>query len=323
MGHNVRSGLAIAMRLVGPSKRPHPLILAIVATIGAAALVFYLQHRAITTLQSQTRVIVRQLSEQAAAGRRPRAAAHARRPGLRHAGGGQPPRPACRPPRPGGAPFQRGPRSLSRTSIGSSPGARRPARPPRTRRDVLWARAADSRRDPAMGRAVVALARQHAAVAADLHRRRERRRRPPPGLPAAVLGRRAAPGVLRGARLRHRSGQHARAAVRPAGAGSGFERDPVAAGRRRRRCSCSVTDEHGRRRLRRLAARRSRAARITFPMLFYPAEDIRSRLAAGVAPRPWIVEVGAPGLADVGRRAGPELLADGAVGAADAGRRSG
>ena len=54
------------MRLVGPSKRPHPLILAIIATIGAAALVFYLQHQAITTLQSQTRVIVRQLSEQAA-----------------------------------------------------------------------------------------------------------------------------------------------------------------------------------------------------------------------------------------------------------------
>ena len=29
-------------------------------------------------------------------------------------------------------------------------------------------------------------------------------------------------------------------------------------------------------------------------MLFYPAEDIRSRLAAGVAPRPWSIEVGAP-----------------------------
>ena len=66
MGNNVRSGHTIAMRLVGPSKRPHPLLLAIIATIGAAALVFYLQHQAITTLQSQTRVIVRQLSEQAA-----------------------------------------------------------------------------------------------------------------------------------------------------------------------------------------------------------------------------------------------------------------
>src|SRR5688572_17783549 len=54
------------MRLARRSWHPHPLILAIVATIGAAALVFYLQHQAITTLQSQTRVIVRQLSEQAA-----------------------------------------------------------------------------------------------------------------------------------------------------------------------------------------------------------------------------------------------------------------
>ena len=39
-------------------------------------------------------------------------------------------------------------------------------------------------------------------------------------------------------------------------------------------------------------------------MLFYPLEDIRSRLAAGVPPRPWTVEVGAPGLADVGAGAG-------------------
>ena len=55
------------MRLARRDWRPNPLVLAIVATIGAAGLVFYLQHRAITTLQSQNEVIVRQLSEQTAA----------------------------------------------------------------------------------------------------------------------------------------------------------------------------------------------------------------------------------------------------------------
>src|SRR4030095_108515 len=43
---------------------PHPMVLAIAATIGAAGLVLYLQHRAISTLQSQTEVILRQISEQ-------------------------------------------------------------------------------------------------------------------------------------------------------------------------------------------------------------------------------------------------------------------
>lgn len=41
--------------------------LAIAVTISAAALVLFLQHRAISTLRSQTRVILRQLSEQTAA----------------------------------------------------------------------------------------------------------------------------------------------------------------------------------------------------------------------------------------------------------------
>ena len=54
------------MRLSPPLWRAHPLVLAIVATIGAAGLVLYFQHRAIATLESQTQVIVRQISEQAA-----------------------------------------------------------------------------------------------------------------------------------------------------------------------------------------------------------------------------------------------------------------
>jgi len=52
------------MRLALPAfRRPH---LAITATLIAAALVLYLQHRAISTLQSQTGVILRQMSEQTA-----------------------------------------------------------------------------------------------------------------------------------------------------------------------------------------------------------------------------------------------------------------
>jgi len=54
------------MRLTHSLWRARPLVFAIVATIGAAALVLYFQYRAIAALQSQTQVIVRQLSEQAA-----------------------------------------------------------------------------------------------------------------------------------------------------------------------------------------------------------------------------------------------------------------
>ena len=46
--------------------RPPPLVLAIAATFVAAGLVFYLQHRAMTALQSQNQVIVRQIAEQTA-----------------------------------------------------------------------------------------------------------------------------------------------------------------------------------------------------------------------------------------------------------------
>ena len=44
-----------------------PMVIAISATLCAAALVLFLQHRAISTLQSQTRVILAQMSEQTAA----------------------------------------------------------------------------------------------------------------------------------------------------------------------------------------------------------------------------------------------------------------
>jgi signal transduction histidine kinase len=38
-------------------------------------------------------------------------------------------------------------------------------------------------------------------------------------------------------------------------------------------------------------------ARLDFPMLFYPAEDIKSRIAAGIEARPWTIEVGTTAVA--------------------------
>jgi signal transduction histidine kinase len=49
------------------SRWPWPMACAIAATICAAGLVLFLQYRAISTLQSQTRVILKQVSEQSAA----------------------------------------------------------------------------------------------------------------------------------------------------------------------------------------------------------------------------------------------------------------
>ncbi|MEZ5291329.1 MAG: HAMP domain-containing sensor histidine kinase [Vicinamibacterales bacterium] len=54
------------MRLARRDWRPPPLLLAIAASIAAAALVLYLQQRAMSALASQNQVIVRQLAEQAA-----------------------------------------------------------------------------------------------------------------------------------------------------------------------------------------------------------------------------------------------------------------
>ena len=55
------------MRLSHTLWHARPVVLAIMATIGAAGLVLYFQYRAIATLESQTQVIARQIGEQAAA----------------------------------------------------------------------------------------------------------------------------------------------------------------------------------------------------------------------------------------------------------------
>ena len=64
----------------------------------------------------------------------------------------------------------------------------------------------------------------------------------------------------------------------------------------RRRCAAAAARD------RRAAARSSTATRtpgavggrVPFPMLFYPADEIHSRLIARVAPRTWTIEVNAP-----------------------------
>jgi signal transduction histidine kinase len=54
------------MRTLGRLRRPLPRLIALIATLCAAALVLYYQYRALAALQSQTQVIFRQLGEQTA-----------------------------------------------------------------------------------------------------------------------------------------------------------------------------------------------------------------------------------------------------------------
>ena len=299
MGNNVRSGIAIAMRLVGPSKRPHPLILAIIATIGAAALVFYLQHQAITTLQSQTRVILRQLSEQAAQDvvREVRRTldgpvfdtlAAVNHPDLRagrmdlvahHFSEG----------------LEAYPHVERFIAWRVAPGAAS------TDAVMFYGREGGFTPEPAMGREVIALARQHAEsqqiyIAAEnvgAGRRQvflrlfwEDARRLDY---FAVLGFVIDPATMPRGLLTGRPGNGLSEILSRRGGPSVLQ--------------LRVTDERGTVVYGDLPPE-VEGARLTLPVLFYPVEDIRSRLAAGVQPRPWIVEVGAPGLADVGAGAG-------------------
>ena len=70
------------------------MVVAIPATLSAAALVVFLQYRDISTLQSQTDIILDRLSEQTAADIAAELHRHPRWPGIRHADRGQPSRAA-------------------------------------------------------------------------------------------------------------------------------------------------------------------------------------------------------------------------------------
>jgi signal transduction histidine kinase len=288
------------MRLTGPvGRRPHPLVLAIIATVAAAALVFYLQHRAITTLESQTRVIVRQLSEQAAED----VAAEMRRTldgpifdtlaAVNH--------PDLRAWRLDliAQNFSEGLRSYPHVEQFL---AWRAEPDPASAGDVMfYGRSGAFAPDAILGREVIALAQQH-SPSQQIYIAAESGGPSPRHLFLrlfwtdaqrleyfAVLGFVVDPVDLPDQLF----------ADRP---GPGFDEILSRRGGTLP-LQLRVTDEfgvvvHGD------LPSEVQGARIGFPMLFYPEHDIRSRLAAGVAPRPWVVEVGTPRFASAGAAQG-------------------
>ncbi len=281
------------MRLAQLSWRAHPMVLAIMATIGAAGLVLYFQHRAITTLQSQTQVIVRQISEQTAVD----IAVELRRtldgpvfdtltavnhPDLR---AGRFDLVAQQ--------YKKGLEAYPHVDRFFAWSTKTEATTPG---EVLfYGRDGGFGRDPALGRAVFELARRHAPTqhiymaADDLgpDKRHEVFLRlfwtDAERLEYfAVLGFVVEPSTMR---------EHLFDGLRRARLDALLARRAGEMPLRLR-----VTDEHGA-----LVYGNANAGtvvgRVEFPMLFYPADDIQSRLATGVAPRPWTIEVGAPELA--------------------------
>ncbi len=278
------------MRPARRSWLPHPLVLAIIATIGAAALVLYLQHRAITALHSQTEVIVRQLSEQAADD-----VARA----LRHTLDG----PIFDTLAAVNHPDLRAGRMdlVARTfaeGLEAYPHVERffawRVQPTVRPADVMFhSRSGGLIRDAAMGREVLDLAARHS------------------GAQQIYI---AAEGVGHGSRQMFLRLFWTDARRVEYFAVLGFVIDPTSLPQQlfagshgaalealvARRGSelplqLRVADDDGRVVFGTLP-QHVKGVRIPFPMLFYPIDDIRSRLAAEVAPRPWTIEVGGPAL---------------------------
>ena len=287
------------------------MVFAITATLGAAGLVLFLQHRAITALQTQNGVIVRQISEQTAAD----IAVALRRtldgpvfdtltavnhPDLR---AGRLDLVAQQ--------FARGLEAYPHVDRFFAWSSKTEAAPPG---EVLfYGRDLRFTRDAALGGAIMELARRHAPtqhiyVAADdvgPDRRQQMFLRlfwtDAQRLEYfAVLGFVVDPTTMR---------QHLFDAPRRA------QLDALLARRAGDRpLRLRVTDEQGA-----LVYGSANAGtvngRVEFPMLFYPADDIQSRLAIGVAPRPWAIEVGAAepagGLASISQGYWPSLLSVG------------
>lgn len=271
------------------SRWPSPMVFAIAATIGAAALVLFFQYRAISELQAQTEVITRQISEQTAAD----VAAELRRmldgpvfdtltavnhPDLR----------------------------AGRFDLVAAQFAAGLAAYPHVDRFFAWhaqterqapgqvlfyERDGGFRDDPDLGRAVLQLARQHA-----------------PAQQIYVAGEHLIPGsqhqvllrlfwtdarrveyfailgfVIEPSRLRAALFDPARNRKLPSVLARRAAGLPL---------QLVVTDEHGE-----IVHGRSggdHVSRVPFPMIFYPADEIHSRLAAGIAPREWTIAVSLP-----------------------------
>ncbi len=281
------------MRLAQLSWRAHPMVLAIMATIGAAGLVLYLQHRAITTLQSQTQVIVRQISEQTAVD----IAVELRRTldgpvfdtltAVNH--------PDLRADRLDlvARQYEKGLKAYPHVDRFFAWSIKTEATTPGEA--LFYGRDGGFGRDPALGRAVFELARRHAPtqhiyMAAD-DVGPDQRHQVFLRLfwtDAQRLEYFALLGFVVDAST---MGEHLFGGPRRARLDALLARRAGDMPLRLR-----VTDEHGA-----LVYGNANAGtvvgRVEFPMLFYPADEIQSRLAIGVAPRPWVIEVGAPELA--------------------------
>ena len=266
------------------------MVLAITATIGAAGLVLFLQHRAITTLQSQNAVIVRQISEQTAVD----IAVELRRtldgpvfdtltavnhPDLRAGRLDL----VARQYEKGLAAYSHVERffAWSVETAAAAPGE-----------VMFYGRDNQFSRDPKLGRAIFELARRHAPsqhiyVAADDVGPDQRHQvflrlfwTDAQRLQYfAVLGFVVDPSTISehlfdGAR---RARLEALLARRAGDTPLGLR----------------VIDERGRL-VHGSANVGAAAGRVDFPMLFYPAHEIDSRMATRVAPRAWAIEVGAP-----------------------------
>jgi signal transduction histidine kinase len=261
--------------------------LAIAATICAAGLVLFLQHRSIATLHSQTRVIVRQLSEQTAAD----IAAELRRmldgpvfdtltavnhPDLR---AGRFDLVATQ--------YDQGLASYPHVDRFFAWSARTEDRAPGEA--LFYGRDGGFVRDPALGRAVMELARRHASSQQ---------------IYAAAEGVGPAPGQQIFLRLFWTDARRVEFfavlgfVVNPArmreqlfGVGRTAWIDRLLA----RRggdvpLRLHVLDESGAH-IYGVPGEGDLAGRVPFQMLFYPADEIQSRLAAGIERKPWTIEV--------------------------------
>jgi signal transduction histidine kinase len=294
------------MRLARRDWRPKPLVLAIVATIGAAGLVVYLQQRSMTALQSQNQVIVRQLAEQTASD----IAAELRRTldgpiidtlaAVNH--------PELRAGRLDlvAQHFSRGLEAYPHVDrfFAWIPAAGRASLPA----DVLfYGRSGEFARDPELGGAVRDLARRYAGtqqiyIAADTTGAEPRQvflrlfwTDAERVEYFAVLGFVIEPGSMRERLFAGARGRAFDDVLRRRGGDVPLQ--------------LRITDQAGDVVYGTLPAE-IESARLAFPMLFYPADNIRARLAAGVEPSLWAIDVGAAPFATAlsGQRYWPTAL---------------
>ena len=262
------------------------MVFAIAATICAAVLVLFLQYRAISELQAQTQVIARQISEQSAAD----VAAELRRmldvpvfdtlTAVNH--------PDLRAGRLDlvAAQFAAGLKAYTHVDRFFAWHAQ--AAPKAPGEVLFYARDGGFRADPELGRAVLDLARRHA-----------------PAQQIYVAAEGIAPSSQHQVFLRLFWNDASRIeyfallgfVIEPTRMRAALSQNPNLLSLVSRRAAglplqLAVTDERGA-----IVHGRSGgppASRVSFPMVFYPEEEIHSRLAAGVAPRAWAIEVSLP-----------------------------